>query len=797
MTLPTPKVPLDGHCSVIFNNTLYTYQPNAFQSLPLREGAQWTQLPMGVAASGAKCVQASANGQDLLFIVGGSTNPSAKDYQGLQSYNFADETWRNATPQVPVAQNRTMHGAAFLNSSESILLYAGFQDDDFTPSSQTFLISVIPPYGVLSFESNAPPTINPMLLPFNQTDAAMIGVGPNNTQIFTFNPDGGWQLFGVALPNGIQNSSTTQTTVISESDGSKILEIFDLGTSPNQVSTLVLQQPSAQQGSGQKPRRSTTTTMTANRRHAKRQKRQASNVDLPVYNSTLAPHTTRDGFSLAQDPSGLVVLSGGTSQDPLCVFNQTGNQWVDADGFFGDATDQNNQPTSTSALASATSAPSSQSSSPSLTGTASAATSTNGIYNSNHTKDRSLTILGATLGAIFGFAALLVIALLILRYLRQRRNNRKRNIGFPEDSKRQMGFASQDADQMSDTGGSFASGEPRSATAALAPAAVATQPGYSKNSSQQSKRAFFHKPGDSGGSSKSFFNKRSAATSPQPGAGAGAGTGLGLVAAPAAVAFGSPEPRTEPRTDTGWSKYFNTSTTDLHNGPAPHDSTYTSGTQSDYTNSRVASSHPHESAEVPPLNVRASQIPSSHARPESPISLPGRAISRDVGSEPLSPSTFVSDAEDGDDYPHHSGMESEGQSSWTPVATSSGRGSTWDERPASSIYADSAMFPHPGERVPIPNFPSVPSTRNSQVSTAQGPSRGLRTGASSDFAGGIARDQDMPQLESQGSRFEPTPNTGTSTGLGSRPFPRRIGLEENANYQNGGTGDMSWLNLGR
>ena len=47
MVLPKPAVALNDACSVIFDNTLYTYQAGAFQRLPLEQGAKWERLPTG------------------------------------------------------------------------------------------------------------------------------------------------------------------------------------------------------------------------------------------------------------------------------------------------------------------------------------------------------------------------------------------------------------------------------------------------------------------------------------------------------------------------------------------------------------------------------------------------------------------------------------------------------------------------------------------------------------------------------------------------------------------------------
>lgn len=126
--VPVPDVPLDDICSAVFDNTLYTYSKNAFQSLELAEGALWKTLEMGVAVEGSVCIKSTPkNDTDAaaFWVVGGKANSS--EYAGLQRYTFATEKWETVRPTVLVTQNRQWHGAAYLNASDSILLFAGNQ----------------------------------------------------------------------------------------------------------------------------------------------------------------------------------------------------------------------------------------------------------------------------------------------------------------------------------------------------------------------------------------------------------------------------------------------------------------------------------------------------------------------------------------------------------------------------------------------------------------------------------------------------------------------------------------------
>lgn len=812
MVVPAPPVPLNGHCSIVFNGVLYTYQANAFQSLALQDGATWTQLPMGVPTNGSTCVAGTYNNDNSLIVVGGSTSTS--NYQGIQSFSFSANKWTSQTPLDAVAANRVDHGTAFLQQTSSILMYAGTQNNDYGPSSQTFLIQTTSPYNVQAFNSIAPPVISPLVLPFNSTHALMLGGDPTNTKLFTFGPIEGWQQLNVNLQNGLRDSSMVQATILDGSDGSKVLEIFDFSTSPNQVSTLLLQN-------------ATNTPSSTKRSHsrtihhpAKRRKRDATLTDRPAYNSTLAPQQTRTGFSLAEDATtGLIVASGGNSQNPLAIFNQTGNQWVDPNQFFG------NEPATTSISStpttSATGTPATNSASPSLQ-----------AANAN-VKNKSLTILGGVLGGVFGLAALLVILLLLLRYCRRRRD-KKREVqanSYALEDKAEMDFRDVGADFMKEAGGSFDERQHRRNRSDKSGGSVnvkAQERGGAASS--QSKRALLHNPGDSAGSAHSFWSRRSPEKSPPTISAPILGPPIGETLRT------SPDPRTDPRTDTGWSRYFTENNSkELNSMPQAQDQetrpqTYFSG-ESEYN-----SSDPHESAEVQPLNIRASQNPSLYppnTRVMSPTGFPrpsqGAAFTHGAGpdprDEPPTPSSFVSDIDEEDEDIRHS--HSDGQDSWTPVASTGDRGSTWTEDRPQSDYADnkinadnrvpadsrvnSRIYPHPGERVRIPNFPTVPTSQgpsgvNTPTSPADDPNRGLRNIASRDFAR-TASGRRIPDNASVATysaaqvREPPIPegNTGKLPEYGTaqvRTFPRK--KEELGARGRGGrdTEDMSWLNLG-
>lgn len=792
MSIPKPPVALKGHCSVVYNNTLYTFQPDAFQSLNLEAGGKWSRLPMGLPTNGSVCLQGSPKGQDSMFVVGGITTSSMPNYDGLQRYVFKTRKWETIKLSDTVAKDRQGHGSAYLNSSSSIIIYAGYQDRPPVPSSQLFSISMIPPYNISSYTSTVPPLLNPLLMPWNASHALMVGGDQMNKDIYMFGPGPreGWRRMDRQLSEGLKDSSKVQTAIMNGSHGSKVLQIFDMSVSPNSISLQEL------------PDLSTSAIETQKSRKRKRQK----TSDRPPYNSTLASQTQRNGFSLAQDATGLIVFSGGepaSSDEVLYLFNQTGNQWIDTTQFFAaDITSSTPHSTPTSVPPAIGSTP------PSTTPAASQRNSGNG------SKNHSLTILGATLGAVFGLAAILIMILLLLRCLRRRREttHKRKTSDYPSDNKNEMDFADRGVNYMQEAGGAFTGrGSHHHTGSGNSTNSMAIMSGTIRASSSQSKRGFLHRPGDSNGSSKSLFSRAKSPLAPSPPPISGP-----ILNSPRDNNMqASPEPRTEPRTDTGWSRYFtNNSSTNLANAgntrrdSASRPTTYASGSQSDYTSSRIASSHPRESAEVQPLSIRTNAHHPPNARIVSPTSgiplalQPGISPSRTEGSNPPSPSTLVSEIHGDDDQHGDRGHDSEEMASWTPIAASD-RGSTWEDRPISSVYTESVIYPHPGERVRIPNFPRVPSTtrnstaRNSTAGNSQiesvADSRGLRSMASRDLKSPPAGDQDR-ELPEVGSRRIATPLFGDDREV--RPYPKQP-EEWDPRGRRPDPEDMSWLNLGR
>lgn len=748
-----------------------------------------------------------------MFVVGGVANSSFSGFPGLQRYIFKSKRWQTISPMVKVTQHRLGHSSVYLNDSSTILIYAGSQDGNSVTSSQTFTISAIPPYNVVAHSPSImpPPLIKPLLIPWNTSHALLLGGDIQNKDLFTFGPGfgEGWQKLDRQLEAGLKDSSKVQATLFVDGDGSKTVELFDMNASPNSITRLELQE-ATRQGFPGSPTTSTSSPLPPTRKENPSRKRKRETPERPAYNSTLAPKVRRDGFSLARDPDGLVVVSGGEpekSNEVICLFNETGNAWVEEGKFFA---------ISTSTTSPSLSATSTAISDPTQTSTPTGPTSTASDLTTN-SKTRPLTILGATLGGVFGFVAVVIILLLLLRCRRRRKEgiHKRNNSNYPSDGKHEMNYGDRDVGYTQD-GGGIAVGQAghKYMDSGHSTTSMAIMSGRAGAGSSHSKRGFLHKPGGSNGSSKSFFSRARSPLAPSP----------PLISGPIPVEDPrndvpiqtTPEPRTEPRTDIGWSRYWaNNSATNLSNippGSPDHErgsrpTTYSSGSRSDYVSSRIASSDPHESAEVPPLSVRTNVPYPPNTRLVSPTSglplalQPGIAFSSGASlHDPSTPSTQNSQINEEDRYrqeeDHSHG--SEGMESWTPIASSE-RGSTWEERPISSVYTDSVIFPHPGERVRIPNFPRVPSTtrnstrRNSQVDSL-GDSRGMRSVVARDQRSSPFSDQDRELPEVGVRRIDP-PTSGDERG--ARPGPSRDGDANPVARRAAERDDMSWLNLGR
>jgi hypothetical protein len=438
MSIPLPKQELNGHCSAIHDNTLYVLSSTGVQSLRLKENATWSEEKAGVSVTGSACVTAVPGddaSQAALYVIGGTAEDSS--YNGLQRYFFSNRTWETLSPMANNLQDRTDHSAAYLSDSRSIVVYAGSQPD--APSylsSQTFLIQTESPYNIESFISRAPPANQPILQPWNSSHAVLAGGSTLDNSVYTFEPSAGWQALGTNLSQPL--APGIRGTIVDGSDGSRVLETYDMTSSPNKVSQIVLLDAGG---------RTAATGQTVGSSSTRKRKRDLTLDNWPSYNSTNAPTASRSDYSLAQSTDGLAVLAGGNAKAPVSLFDQTGNSWVDASKFFNGDDQQPLQPSSTSASATATPTTSSE---PSTTTTAAAAP-TGGL--SPH--DQMLRTLGITLGVLCGIAALFILALLFVRH---RRTKKDKKSGYTdEDDEKQgnrMSFADRGASFMKEAGGS-------------------------------------------------------------------------------------------------------------------------------------------------------------------------------------------------------------------------------------------------------------------------------------------------------------------------------------------------------
>ncbi|KAF2761685.1 hypothetical protein EJ05DRAFT_181926 [Pseudovirgaria hyperparasitica] len=745
MSLPKPQTELKGQCSVVYQNTLFVYSPDAFQSIELSEGAAWASLDKGTSIAGAQCVNvvsADNPDADALFIVGG--RPIAEDiitaYPGLQRYSYKDKKWDWIRPGDWVTQNRQNHGAAYLNSTKQLLVYAGSQSGDTGPSSATFLISTEPPYAVSATSSSAPPSVNPILLPWNDTTTIVLGGSEQNKNVYTFSSPGGWQELGVDLEQGI-HQATMQTTVIAGDDGSKVLEVFDMGSTPNVVKRVVLLGKDGQvapfgQTVGPPP--------------TSRTKRLDVN-NWPEYNATYAPSTSRTGFSVASAPNGYAVISGGNVDDPLCIFDQRQNSWVNATALFaGSQVIVTGEPDpSTTPTPSAIATP-----------TSSATPSTTPVVASDG-KDRMLTVLGATLGTIFGIAAILLVILLLLRWKRLKRERAQGDDYIEKEGR--LSFADRGADFMKEAGISN-----RDSPSGRKPWQTSMNGSHSSLAIITGRAGQGHKRAQGSDASTAGltlhkgplgYNDAVEMTriKEHPSDDALRKEIGGGMLTPAA-AKSAPK---QGQRSSGWSRYFSgneaTNLANMRTDRSTYASDRTSGnSESNYTSSRIGSQ---PLQQIAPLDVKFENQRISRVATGSPtLGHSHEDLHGQQAQLARANSLNGSVSSLGADDDHHA----EATQGWSPVPPSN-----WLDRPTSSTYTDSNR----GSGFPIQDGAS--SFYNSDYSS----SRNVDRDTISDL---YAR----PAI--------PVGRESTVT-----VFPRGTPATQQSRGPNGKTqGDMSWLNLG-
>ncbi|KFA70471.1 hypothetical protein S40285_00644 [Stachybotrys chlorohalonatus IBT 40285] len=445
MSVPEPPMSLDNSCTVIYENTLYSYSPAGFLALRLEEGAEWQTLASGEVVTGATCVGTTPPdaAQAGFFVVGGQSESS--DYNGLQKFTYSTGEWTRILTTAEVTRNRRWHAATYIQANDAILVYAGTTDGTAAPSSQTFVIGASEPYetrGAVGGATGAPPPgVSPILLQWSVADAVLLGGDAANNKVWLFNPTAGWRDFSTTLEQPIKDTSIVRAVVVDGADGSKSLLEFDMTISPNSVSRVVLQ--TAEGGpvfnSAPVSRRAASSVDALTRR-------ELTLIDWPEYNSTLAPLETRSNYAMAVSPENRVVFSGGNAEHPLAIFDVNENSWEEPGGVFVEdqqrlrvsSTTSSEAASSTATSESALSVTSSVISSIASTSTEPASTTAEALSTSASATSTGTSapiaggdedessglgtgaVLGITLGTILGFLAILVVALLLLRRRKQR-----------------------------------------------------------------------------------------------------------------------------------------------------------------------------------------------------------------------------------------------------------------------------------------------------------------------------------------------------------------------------------------
>ncbi|KAI9862797.1 MAG: hypothetical protein M1824_000927 [Vezdaea acicularis] len=786
MAAPAPLVPMSNQCSVIYDHTLYVYSPDAFQSLDMKEGGKWSQLDMGVSATGASCVLAITKDDEAMYVVGGISNATESDYTGLQLYSFRKKAWSTVPLVTKVTANRTNHAATYLDSPGKILVYAGSQDGTTGPSSQTFCIPITEPYIATSYVSKAnPPLVAPQLLPFNDSHAALFGGSPTEKGVYLFSPESGWNNLGASLDKPIPDRAKVQATIVHGDDNSTVLQAFDMSATPNTVDRVVLQD------AGGKPPAPSQSSSPHKERHikrrgsnpppAKRRKRDLTVANWPTYNGTNAPSTTRTGFSLAQDTDGLVVLAGGDDKNPIEIFNTTENSWVNTTQFFnGQATIQSTGDPSVVTLQ------------PSSTPTSSAvASSTSDAESNAEIKHQSMQILGAVLGAVVGVILLLVAILYCLKWRHRKQahiaaGHQRRASNLMRDDKDRLSFADRGASFMSEAGGYMPPNRTR----------------YGRNSilSASSISIMTGRAGQ-GHNRRGLFDKVRGGRSPQAPQelqmheqqklGVGAGDEKGVQFAPSPVAGykarttnadGSGKQRS-----SGWSRYFSggTSATNL----AHSHSTRSNSSHESQTYLTHAS---HEQIPLPTHDVKIDPYSSPKRGTAAPM--PTAHIPRRHSSAASSVSSFSRDRDDA----FSSGIPASihDDPTWSPMGNN---GKAWQSSNTLSSHATTTTTPPASSNHPLP--PQQHQRATSSIYTLESAPRNSAFTRSAN--GAVGRDSTNTMFPQAGDG-----RGRDSDALGNGVFPQRgpgvtvsgVGdwQRERSERELGTTRyeDMSWLNLG-
>lgn len=820
MSVPQPSSPLKGHCAAIDSDVLYVYDEDKLQSLPLKKNATWSDQSYGQSVTNPACVRAVPNGDEAsaaLYVVGGDTNDGG--YLGLQRYFFGNDTWETLQPLADVLQTRTNHSVAYLNDSQSILVYGGSTPD--APSllsSQTFLLSTQPPYVINSFISDAPPTNNAILTPWNSSHAVMVGGTATNTDVWLFGPDEGWSQLPTNLSEPLNDAS--RAVIVDGSDGSKVLQVYKFHVSPNTAEGIVLL------GAGGAVAE-TGVTVGNNSSSSEQRKRDLTLNDWPSYNSSNAPTSIRTDCSISRSADGLTIMAGGNHDNPVALFDQNDNSWIDADRFFDSKQQQPLLPSSTSTPSSA------------ATPTATPTESTPAILGNGSAHDRTMRTLGITLGTLCGIAAVFILILLYLRW--RKLKAKKANGGYLEEKD---GEGRGERMSFQDRGTSFMKEAGISNTDLVPP----NNPYGANHNSHSSLAIIAGKFGNNKRytgahhSAKGSFESTTHLVKDREGnlvpsenlemmdIGDKTPNRQGdMLAVPGAVAHGSSlnkETRAERKRSSGWSKYFATSAPTGPNGLSHIPSVYvkpnTLSVGSRYSQDERTPSQESRipsSALVPPLDIDFSKAVDgqrlSHVAQGSPVVSDSReAMARQTDSidipeaqrgvivDPADPRK--SQATSISSYGNRSTLGSTVSSDfyeqmpWTPMSGGNFKDHL-NDRPSSSVYTNSIHDPK--ERRPSRGkgagfFPGAGTNYRPQkvkMSHAAGPS--------SDWASPAK--PVMPAARAEQNRDSAASNITVFPGMkdfdetpkkenkGSQPTaPGAAQRQSNLNA------DMSWLNLG-
>lgn len=543
---PEPPFNIEGDCSIIHSNTLYVYSPDGFAAIPLRENGTWTELPSpDHQVTGATCIQGEIDDDKAFYMVGGSGQP---DSSGLQRFSFKSQKWETLTMEGPDMKGRTGHGAGYIASTSEILVYAGNTDDSEQISQSTLILDTkSSPVRISSIPAQGPPALyDPIILPWSDSQVALIGGSVTNTAIYIYDPDkGGWSISEATLPDAIPTSS--RCALATDSQDNKVLQVFKMDGTPDSVIGYLL----SAEGKPQSP----ASVIKAS------EKRDITDS----YNTTFAPTKTWSDYALAQS-NDLVVLANGQSSDSLAVFNQTSNGWANSTELFYGREQNVLKPstsiTSTSSPTSTTSTSTSASTTPTSSSTSSALAGASGGLS-----DHGKMILGATLGSVLGFGLILLIILLLLR--REKRKRAAAQPGSAGDSKDRLSFQDQGIEPLAEGAYPMARSPVPVAAAASADSLAIMTGNYSKGEKS------LKPPGSTGYGLSSERKPSPLSTLPSSGV-------MGAASAYSDETDRGKQPG-DRMTDEGWGKYFEDSgATNLQSDRSTLSSSYT---KSDYRGS--------------------------------------------------------------------------------------------------------------------------------------------------------------------------------------------------------------------